>query len=732
MGLYFQKTMLIRKLVQTAWETLHAHRNLCEDWWTVDTIRNTPIGLCADVEVSPESDIEKVYASIMVAVEQYLNPAVRFYSLRQLMEEKMPVEEIFEGPKLENGFLKSDEVEAAQLRQHIYVSDLINIIMDIEGVIAIKNVLLTKYDDDGNAVLPSQKWCVHIDEDHKPILDLERSKLLFFKNQLPFRVKASEAFDTILYLRGLQRGQKIIGAVQDLPLPIGRHYELWRYSSLQHDLPDTYGTGMAGLPETATDERRMQARQLKAYLLFYDQLLAGFFSQLYHARNLLGLDTTINQSYFQQLLEDWKHDEENGIKQIDELYRDKGFLQKVLAAPVAGEAQQISIARQRLMETDKTRYDRRNRFLDHLIARFAESFNEYVLTQYISSNKLDQQELINDKIRFIQDYPVSSSRRGTAFNILGEIWNRLNISGLQNRLARLSGINDPSDRNLFCLQPITIVNEGTEAAPQYNFSLIADGGKVYLVPQQTFEFYDQAERMVNEWYENLLLPEKYLIKEEAGAFTVLLHSSIGDAIAKSESPFANEEEAAAFINELLITFKPGCDEEGMHLVEHFLLRPLFKPPIMPPQEAEDTYKLLTVCLPDDCLFCGEEDPYSFRVTIVLPYWPQRFRDFNYRRFFETLAHREAPAHVHAKVCWLSFTAMQQFEQALKAWRNALKAYRKDQLPNNIRKEAIRKASNDMVTVLNNLHSVYPEATLHDCDEGTTNPVRLGNTNLGSL
>lgn len=732
MELYYNKTLLIRKIVQTAWETLHAHRNLCEDWWTVDTIKNTPVAICADVEVKPESDIEKVYAAVVVAIEQYLNPPIRFYSLNALRERNCAIEDIFEGPRLNHGFLLDEDLEKTDLRKHIYVSDLINIIMDIEGVLAIKNILLTKYDDSGKAALPSQKWCLHIDEEHKPVLDAERSKLLFFKNNLPYKVKHAEAKDSVLYLHGLNANYKLLGAENDLSLPLGRHFELGNYSSLQHDLPDTYGTNKAGLPTTVSEERKGRAKQLKAYLLFYDQILAGYFSQLQHGKDLLGL-ANVTQTYFQQFLPDWKDDNENGIRNVAELYADSASLSKVLAEPTAGEAGSITTARRKLLENEETFDDRRNRFLDHLIARFAESFNDYALMLYSSKEKMDKAELIRDKIRFVKDYPVSSSRRGTAYNIPGEVWNTENISGLENRIARLTGINDPSRRNLFCYPLAQITNEGTEAAPKFTFVLRDKANRRYLQPVTPLDSYEKAERLLNDVYENMLVKDYYRVKEDpAGTFRIYLTNNNGITIATCVRTYAQEEAASRFISSVLKAFKPACDEEGLHLVEHVLLRPLFTPPVISGIEPEEVYRLLKVCLPDDCLFCGEEDPYSFRASVFLPYWPQRFRDADFRRFFEMTLRREAPAHVHVKVCWLSFTGMQRFETAYKAWLEALKGHRENQAPDAAKKEVVRKASNDLIAVMDNAKTVYPEATLHDCEEGTANPVRLGNTSLGSF
>lgn len=730
--LYYNKTLLIRKIVQAAWETLHAHRNLCEDWWTVDTIKNTPVAICADVEVTPESDIEKVYAAIIVAIENYLNPPVRFYSLGALREKGYAIEDIFEGPKLAHGFVLDEELEKATLRKHLYVSDLINSIMDIEGVVAIKNILLTKYDDNGQAVLPSQKWCLHIDEEHKPVLDVEKSKLLFFKNNLPYKVRHAEAKDTILFLHGQNATYKILGGENDLPLPLGTHFELRSYSSVQHDLPDTYGTNQVGLPDTVSEERKAKAKQLKAYLLFYDQILAGYFSQLQHAKDLLGLGE-IRQSYFQQFLQDWTDDPENGISNVAGLYADPASLQRILEKPLAGEDGSITRARRKLVEDESVFHDRRNRFLDHLIARFAESFNDYVLMLYSSREKLDQEELIRDKIRFIKEYPVSSSRRGTAYNMLGELWNTSNVSGLEKRVAQLTGIDNSSRRNLFCYPLAQIVNEGTDANPKFTFVLRDKNNRRYLQPVNPLDTYEKAERLLNDVYENMLVHEFYRIKEEpAGTFHIYLANNNGLTIATCVRTYTQKESASRFINSVLKNFKPTCDEEGLHLIEHFLLRPLFVPPVIAGQEPEDVYRLLKVCLPTDCLFCGEEDPFSFRVSLFLPYWPKRFRDSSFRRFFETIVRREAPAHVHAKVCWLSFTDMQRLEAAYGVWLEALKAYRQNQTPDAAKRDAIRKASNDLIDVMDSVTTVYPEATLHDCEEGTTNPVRLGSTSLGSF
>ena len=69
---------------------------------------------------------------------------------------------------------------------------------------------------------------------------------------------------------------KLNGHAPDIPVPAGNYMQLDEYASIEYLFPLTYGIGKAGLPANAGDERRAQAKQLKAYLLFYDQLFLCF------------------------------------------------------------------------------------------------------------------------------------------------------------------------------------------------------------------------------------------------------------------------------------------------------------------------------------------------------------------------------------------------------------------------------------------------------------------------
>jgi len=82
--------------------------------------------------------------------------------------------------------------------------------------------------------------------------------------------------------------------------------------------------------------------------------------------------------------------------------------------------------------------------------------------------------------------------------------------------------------------------------------------------------------------------------------------------------------------------------ERLIVVEHLLLRPKF------PGDA-----LYPACTEGACRTCGDEDPYSFRLTFVMPGWTTAYKDnMDMRRFAERTIRQETPAHLVGKICWV--------------------------------------------------------------------------------
>jgi hypothetical protein len=164
---------------------------------------------------------------------------------------------------------------------------------------------------------------------------------------------------------------------------------------------------------------------------------------------------------------------------------------------------------------------------------------------------------------------------------------------------------------------------------------------------------------------------------------------------------------------------------GFHIVEHLLLRP-----------TKDKDQLLSVCLDPNCDHCGEEDPYSFKISVILPFWIKRFRNMSFRSYVESLFRSEVPAHVFLKICWIDKKEMKAFEEAFDDWKKTKAEYTEAlPAPSVAKQKKYSDALEKIIKAMQDLRTDFPEATLHDCtdkDEANDNRVFLGHTALGTF
>lgn len=724
---YLQKIQKAYGIVTLASDTLYASRNLCEDFASVTTVKDTDISMCCDIDVSPDTDMAFVQASVFFAIEQYLNPPVGFYLLKEMVAKDYTMDEIFEGPRLTHGFIDTQELDNAVLLKEVHASEIIERIMAISGVLAVRNFRMTAYDDTGTAIPAEtgQQWCIPVGAWRKPVLAEQKSKIVFYKNQFPYLADSQEMQDILQWLKSVNARNKLAKYEDDLPVPTATYFPIDSYTSIQYLFPVTYGIGNTGLPPNTTPDRLAQARQLKAYLMFYDQLLADFFSQLRNAGELFSTDSIV-QTYYGQFV--------NGFKDSASIYNNNnGGLQNVLSNQDSTSAAYW----QQLYESDDTFTTRRNKFLDHLMSRFAESFNNYVFLMYSldydtqQETSIDPTDVIKSKIEFLQDYPVISYQRAKAYNYLPlknnntaidttQLWDTDNVSGLEKKLCLLGGFKNPGGgiesfyrRFLSYLSNAVIVPNGA----QFQYSFTTNGNTLTSITLYNTAP-DALAASSSDLLPNALSELGYSITKSGSKWSLSVYDDEGDQLAVCTPLFTTKTAAVAAMNAFIAYFNNEADHEGLHLVEHILLRP-----------RSTSFQLAPVCLEKGCDFCDHEDPYSFHITIVMPYWPAHFQNMAFREYFENIARTEAPAHCTVKVCWINDASMQAFETAYQQWIDALANYMMDKTTN---LAAFQTANDTLIGILFTLHSEYPVATLHDCDESKdTNPVMLGKTILGT-
>ncbi len=683
-------------------QALHANRNLCEDYCGITSVKVQDVAVCADIELEPGADIEAVLAEAYFLISSYMSPGIRFWSLAQLLETGKPTEDIFNGPALRNGFIDDEQLAATGLKDSLRSSDVLNLLMDIPGVISVRNFVFSPFDAEGRR-LPPESWTYDVPAGHQPRLYMEASKFLVYKNGLSFLPDQLELTDTLRVIQGQHAQPRFPLGSNDLPVTPGTFQALDAYQSIQYELPLTYGVGPYGLPAEASGTRRAEARQLKAFLLFFDQILVAYLAQLRNIGELFAIDDSVRRSYFMKLLR------ETDIRGLDAIY----------TAPQLDETQLGELA-----ESRPAFLDRRNRFLDMMLARFAEQFTDYTLMLYAyTGNKARADEvLIEDKVAFLRDLPVMSRERGISFNYRrpGGACRPDNRSGLELRIARLLGMKGLGD-----FWELYEEHDTDGISYERRWRLRDDKGKILL--SSSTRYYDpdfdvatgKAKEEIAEVLRYIAVPERYEIRKSR-KWVLNLTDPTGEVIATRKQHFSKKTDAEAARDYLIGFAKSLLLREKIFVVEHLLLRPVNRPgaPGIPLGDP-----LLQICIGPDCgSLCMKEDPYSFRMTIVMS-GDKGFanEEMPFRDFAERTIRKEIPAHLGLKICWVSPEQLVEFETRWCAYLKELSAPSPDLYQRHLRLR-------ELLQVFNNLKSVYPPASLHDCADGNDeNRVYLNKT-----
>ena len=674
-----EETKDIINRVKTA---LMAHRNLCEDVEDITILCKLPIGVCADIALEEEALAEKVYLAVVEALQNFFAPSPRFYTLPQLLDKQKPIEDIFAGRPYDvtqsHGFVDTEEFEKIRLRKEIHLSDVYHVILNVPGVQAVRNLQLRPCDS-----LPTSDWKFPIRKNHIPTFSPQCSGFRFSRNDQPLSLDTKK-YEGILALTAGNNGKILYHTPSpylDRAIPQGTyHSALSEYYSIQHEFPRVYGIEEGGLPHDAPPLRKAQALQLKGYLLFFDQLLANYLTQLSHIRSLFALsspeDEAQQHTYFinqlgsvpelqkllrfqasgvavntglgtqgsilvfpvdkNELLAERENDrlkhldleqlepytfnslteQDTEISQLkDDLHHEAfrcEFVTKtddcifyyllfsssniaLISKKYFGTMQQakehatsvkyiglfdenyrsFSDSSQRFsftlelnlasfakylqltMENRDMYRQRRQGFLRHLLARFAESFTDYALLSFGHFNN-DQIEEANIKAteRFLTHYDAISSQRGKAYDYRLNGWNNANVSGFEQRVKALTGMENRRRHSLcnFVVEPYD---------PQYTVNLRLANQDFFSVRETYYspaEARQAAQALFAALADRTRYQARYIPHEQA--YTLTLRQDEG-TYATHAAFYATQEEADAAIEQLhrLFSGNPLVEED---------------------------------------------------------------------------------------------------------------------------------------------------------------------------
>lgn len=355
-------------------------RNLCEQAVRIGLARVQEVAVRATLEVTGGIDLELLIARIYDDIDAMLSPRIRFESLATRRAADPDPEEIYDGPLLRRGFLTSESADVAAPAV-VYTSDVLRLIMRLRSdlgtdlvsqenpvgrdIVAVSDLTLANYINN-RVITANAQDCLHMVEiqRYRPRLSLSKSRIIATRNDAevdwdPVRVQA--LFDQLQAAADAASftgdASPVWAVVEGESLPVAD------YTPMQQELPALYGVGESTLPDTATPERRAAARQLGGYLLPVEQLLGDVTSQLVNINRFYSGDDDEPASYF--------------VRAPFDLPAVQGLLRRFpadgdWAAFVADPANPVLQALHDAAESRDQWLDRRNRMLDHLLARHGE------------------------------------------------------------------------------------------------------------------------------------------------------------------------------------------------------------------------------------------------------------------------------------------------------------------------------------------------------------------------
>ncbi len=387
----------------------HKHRPLGGDLAAVLETPTSPVTICAEIRLQSEAHVEATHAAIVQALRQFLNPTVQRHTLEQLRARGLPPEDIYSGPPLAHGFILEEELEATASRATLRTSDLLRVIQGVKGVDSVGRFQLAATPQ-GGIDARAVDWELTLPPGHEPKLDFEEARFLFLKGPLPFRSDATKAKAALTALEAATRQAAEItcGA---WPIPTGQDPgRLDDFTTLQDILPAVYGVGLRNFDPQAPGKKLGQARQLQSYLLILDQMLANLTAQIEHVSTLLSAQHTGKRSLHSVRVADLPAVEALLPKDYDT------YLGEVMR------------------QTDTDWIQRRTRVVDHLLARWGESFVGSILAR---AGGLADEEILDARRQFLSQVAALGERRGCAC----EIQDPVSVSTLEQRLGHLLGFH---------------------------------------------------------------------------------------------------------------------------------------------------------------------------------------------------------------------------------------------------------------------------------------------------
>jgi len=263
-----------------------AHRGLCEDVKAARVLPLADTWVGAVLELDDHADPSATLAQALFDLGLFLAPEPKRMSLAEQRAIDAATSTTFAGPAMLRGFIADGELAA--MPQNLTVDQLQQVLSETTGVLTATEISVTVQGQSESFTLGDDLprtdglfWLRGTTRDNRFTLRLMRGGMPVQPN--PARVRR-------LLDKMWKEQRRTWPLRQEYEQVFARPRAAWRdlasYTQLEQQFPRVYGIGQASLGPAAPPARRGQAKQLKGYLLPFDQLMADYFAQLAFLREL--------------------------------------------------------------------------------------------------------------------------------------------------------------------------------------------------------------------------------------------------------------------------------------------------------------------------------------------------------------------------------------------------------------------------------------------------------------
>ncbi|HEY1038140.1 MAG TPA: hypothetical protein VGF30_01970 [Bacteroidia bacterium] len=663
-------------------DLLHSKKKIAEVFPKITILAQKMVWISFNASLKETSDIESILAEVLYRISTYIKPCVDFYTYDELAAKGLATEEIFAGPRLQNGFIPDSELSPKM--DAIYADSILKLIIQTKEITSIENINIA-----------GEKATYTIPKEDSLALDLMASldKIKVYKKGVHVTYDKNlvvSLFNELQSKEKKNRRFKFSSGNLTIEDPVGEYVDPSFYYSLQNEFPSIYGIGKEKLPAKADNIRRSQALQLKAYLLFFEQIFADFMAQTASLKSIFSTKKQ-ERTYFYQplysipdappLLKGFKGNAAD-IYENQNTHSYSTHCEEFVANKNNPYLTGLDVA---YKEQDDF-LSRRNTFLDHLLARFNFEVNVLPVLSHTPDNP-DNNEIagsIKIKESILQNITSITASRGN-FQVPDGTKKNGFDPALGILLHTLSGIKygDPVNNSA---TKCTILKPVSYSTNNVLFELTEDNKIAFNVTHHDFLAITIA---------GLFLENYFTERKDDVSYFYLLVSEKKLKIAELKN--VTEHEIIGHLADDFLTIY--LEHENIHVIEHISLMPSIKEPKFiwknnPAYQAgvpagtdypsvlgqlESAFqsafiKQPTVQLPDPVIGISidnkiiSQDFYSSRLTIIIPDTAiDLTKNATYQNYFNSLIINNLPAHIYPQLLCLNRDDYETFVKSYKVY-----------------------------------------------------------------